>query len=1321
MAHKTDKSVLYLGRPNKRAFHRTVSVGDSLYVWGGDQAGLPQVHDSEKKRIITSNIQHFTPSTGQWITRSTTGTPPLGVKACCCAAIKDRLYYFGGWCGHDSCYHNSITQLDTVSLQWRELEPTDATRPVMRRGHGGMISFEHDGVHHLLILGGIGSKPAVRLPHNKYIELYSGRWRTNEHSIYNISSREWSNPSIIGQCIPPANAFIIEKINNTRAVLFGGAETDDAKSSITSNNYILEISISTVFWQCIKKPEAIDQWPVGRWAYAGAIIITGSDCPMLVISGGEDKNEETLDDCWIFNITQHSWIKLDVPHSVSKRWGHSLSVFIMSPYCVWILTVGGCVDKTVTRHVTDPNIAMLTELVLNIKGEWTVGDTLDTNGMNNEEYKKKYQQQLRIGRRPRKEDTANIEQTIQALVMSLEEKEKKLQEKEKEAQVFHQQMKLKEREEAEKDQEIRRYCHQLQKKDREEAEKEKRHHQQLLREKVRNEGLILLKTQEIQQYCNQLQEKEQEIVSYCNLIQEREKEKAEMEQRYYWQLQESERKNSLKGEEMQRYHHQLREKEQEIQKYIYQLQEKERKEVQQDQIIQRCYQQLQEKAVKEQVTQKYCEKLKEEAEKEKRHCQELREMEAVKEKEIQKYCQELQRKEKKEAEKEHQLLEEQRLKEKYFQQLQQKEKELAEKEQMIQIYCQQLQDKEREEAQRKEYYSHEIQEKKELEKEIQRLNQLLQNKDEELIERDQKLKEHLQQIQQYKHLKDVNIQEEETKAGQGKVQKIKLLHSSEEVKELQEDVKTAQKEGNSKGNEMHESIQGCNNDFSTILDERVVESVTEDELKGVHVAAKNSFLIHGGSTQSVNWEEYGIRITVPQGAVLPSDTVKITIAALVGGDFIFPEDTELVSAVYAINTSKPFIEPIKLEIQHCVSIETSSHCNYLSFSTSTNNQPPYQFDTVDGGDFFIGNRYGGICTATFSKYCIKTYSGRRYQPYSIPGPSSSRARSHTLSSSLSSSFDGPCSTSLSSFNDELHSSSSSLTFELPHTLSTKNEITTLADKPPIKCYHSQVVYQIKRQGREWLMRFLLSKDLNALIEYIRKAFRNVEKSIEVSFQFKDEDGFIELCFDDEKCPKGWSVRPHQDPTRVRQIVIDEYGSMSPPRFPECLITISATPGEGAVKELSYPVTLQGIKKSNFEKINIVLTMGDIQQASAGTIASNLGQIFSDDEESKSVGEVLRENFDTLSDILAAPNNLSAIIMSLYAKKLISDTTATECMNDGRPVHDRCASLLFALKATIDGKPQAMNTLIEVLKNNEAFKEIADKMDLEVSYRNYTNP
>ena len=108
--------------------------------------------------------------------------------------------------------------------------------------------------------------------------------------------------------------------------------------------------------------------------------------------------------------------------------------------------------------------------------------------MNNEEYKKKYQQQLQLGRRiwleeyqkPRKGDTADIEQTIQALIKSLEEKEK---EKEREAQVYHQQLEQKEREEAEKEQEIRRYRHQLQEKDRE--------HQVVLQEKDREYQVVL--------------------------------------------------------------------------------------------------------------------------------------------------------------------------------------------------------------------------------------------------------------------------------------------------------------------------------------------------------------------------------------------------------------------------------------------------------------------------------------------------------------------------------------------------------------------------------------------------------------------------------------------------------------------------------------------------------------------------------------------------------------------------------------------------------------------------------------------------------------
>ena len=117
--------------------------------------------------------------------------------------------------------------------------------------------------------------------------------------------------------------------------------------------------------------------------------------------------------------------------------------------------------------------------------------------MNNEEYKKKYQQQLQTGRRiwleeyqkPRKGDTADIEQTVQALMKSLEEKE---------------------REEAEKEQEIRRYRYQLQEKDME--------HQVVLQEKeetLRQKDIVILeKDRELQEKDRELRQSQEAVRRY---------------------------------------------------------------------------------------------------------------------------------------------------------------------------------------------------------------------------------------------------------------------------------------------------------------------------------------------------------------------------------------------------------------------------------------------------------------------------------------------------------------------------------------------------------------------------------------------------------------------------------------------------------------------------------------------------------------------------------------------------------------------------------------------------------------------------------------
>ena len=178
-----------------RAFHHTQVIGDSLYLWGGDQPNLPKVHNNDEKRRLTSQIQIFNITSGKWDTKPTRGNPPLGVIRYSCTTFNNKIYYFGGYCGHDICYHNSLNELDTSTLTWTQISPTDDIRPVMKRGYGGMMLTEYGGVHCLLVIGGIGSPPSTKLSQAQYIKLPSGRVLTNEQNLYNISTSKYINIS----------------------------------------------------------------------------------------------------------------------------------------------------------------------------------------------------------------------------------------------------------------------------------------------------------------------------------------------------------------------------------------------------------------------------------------------------------------------------------------------------------------------------------------------------------------------------------------------------------------------------------------------------------------------------------------------------------------------------------------------------------------------------------------------------------------------------------------------------------------------------------------------------------------------------------------------------------------------------------------------------------------------------------------------------------------------------------------------------------------------------------------------------------------------
>ena len=157
-------------------------------MWGGDSDDLPHVHNSVEKMKVTSQVQIFDITTGKWNNHSTRGTPPLGVDGylCTTSTVDNKIYYFGGYCGHDECFHNSLHELNISTLTWTQLQPTDDRIAVMRRSSGGMILSKEAGWHCLLLIGGFGSPPSTQLPQAQYHQLHNGRITTNEQNIYDL-------------------------------------------------------------------------------------------------------------------------------------------------------------------------------------------------------------------------------------------------------------------------------------------------------------------------------------------------------------------------------------------------------------------------------------------------------------------------------------------------------------------------------------------------------------------------------------------------------------------------------------------------------------------------------------------------------------------------------------------------------------------------------------------------------------------------------------------------------------------------------------------------------------------------------------------------------------------------------------------------------------------------------------------------------------------------------------------------------------------------------------------------------------------------------
>ena len=129
--------------PPPTARHTAVAIGDHLYRWGGE--------DPEQK---TTSVDVFDVRREQWECLSSSGVSPPGLWDYAYTALGNSLFTFGGMGDIKGLYLSEedpvpspetsvIHQLDTKTMEWKEVVPRNPSKAPRRRGCG-MVSLDDD-------------------------------------------------------------------------------------------------------------------------------------------------------------------------------------------------------------------------------------------------------------------------------------------------------------------------------------------------------------------------------------------------------------------------------------------------------------------------------------------------------------------------------------------------------------------------------------------------------------------------------------------------------------------------------------------------------------------------------------------------------------------------------------------------------------------------------------------------------------------------------------------------------------------------------------------------------------------------------------------------------------------------------------------------------------------------------------------------------------------------------------------------------------------------------------------------------------------------
>lgn len=146
-------------QPEARNNSASVVIADELFVF----RGFLKSYKLGGANPELNHIDVFSVGSSKWSKITPTGTPPPALWGQACAAIRDKIYYYGGFDGLS--FSNALHELNTAFSCWTEVQVMNRNEGPMPKSEAAMISID---AQTLLLIGGLGIPTGSPPPGSKF-------------------------------------------------------------------------------------------------------------------------------------------------------------------------------------------------------------------------------------------------------------------------------------------------------------------------------------------------------------------------------------------------------------------------------------------------------------------------------------------------------------------------------------------------------------------------------------------------------------------------------------------------------------------------------------------------------------------------------------------------------------------------------------------------------------------------------------------------------------------------------------------------------------------------------------------------------------------------------------------------------------------------------------------------------------------------------------------------------------------------------------------------------------------------------------------------